>query len=87
MDNFAVLDGRGWQAHVYGEAAPGIAEACRERDVALHVFPWQTSMHRSGLRRNALYVVRPDGYVALASADAAPAELTRYMDALFPARR
>ena len=28
-DNFAVLDGRHWQVHVYGAPGPGLEEACR----------------------------------------------------------
>ena len=35
-------------------------------------------MHRSGLTRGALYLVRPDGYVALADSDGDPGRLGRY---------
>jgi hypothetical protein len=37
-------------------------------------------MQASGLRRGAVYLVRPDGYVALASAQASAAAIDDYLD-------
>jgi hypothetical protein len=43
-------------------------------------------MGRSGLVRGALYLVRPDGYMALADPDGDPERLGRYfMSRAFPA--
>ena len=64
-DNFALLDGRQWQVHVYGVAPSGLAETCRAQGLPLHVFAWRPAMGQAGLTENAVYVVRPDGYVAL----------------------
>ena len=80
VDNFAPLDGLAWQIHVYGRAAPEIETLCRERRLSLHVFPWRSGMRRAGLRRDALYLVRPDGHVALADAGADASTLMRYLD-------
>ena len=87
-DNFAPLTSLDWQVHVYGDAAPEVRAVCVARKLPLHVFPWHPGMNRAGLRRNALYLVRPDGYVALADADASVAALTSYLDTrkLTPAR-
>ena len=79
-DNFSPLRSIDWQAHVYGAAEPALERACASRHVALHVFPWTAGARRAGLRRNALYLVRPDGYVALADPGAHPANLERYLD-------
>jgi 2-polyprenyl-6-methoxyphenol hydroxylase-like FAD-dependent oxidoreductase len=68
-DNFTPLTSLAWQVHVYGEPRPGVAEACAALGLPLHVFAWRPSMRRPGLARGALYLVRPDGYVALADAD------------------
>ena len=38
-------------------------------------------MGRAGLRRNAVYLVRPDGYVALADPAGISAALISYLDA------
>jgi 2-polyprenyl-6-methoxyphenol hydroxylase-like FAD-dependent oxidoreductase len=77
-DNFAPLTALAWQVHVYGEPPRGVAEACGELGLPLDLFAWQPEMRRSGLMRGALYLVRPDGYVALADPDGDPERLGRY---------
>jgi hypothetical protein len=78
-DNFAPLASLTWQAHVYGEPRQGLAEVCRELQMPLHLFAWRPEMRRAGLRRGALYLVRPDGYVALAAPHADPERLRGYL--------
>jgi 2-polyprenyl-6-methoxyphenol hydroxylase-like FAD-dependent oxidoreductase len=79
QDNFAPLTLLKWQVHVYGEARPGVVEACAELELPLHLFGWQPEMRRAGLERAALYLIRPDGYVALADPEADPERLRRYV--------
>jgi 2-polyprenyl-6-methoxyphenol hydroxylase-like FAD-dependent oxidoreductase len=67
-DNFEPLDALDWQVHVYGVAGPALRGVAAERGLALHEFGWDRRSQASGLRRDALYLVRPDGYVALADA-------------------
>jgi hypothetical protein len=81
QDNFVPLTSLDWQVHVYGEVAPEVQAACEERQLPLHVFPWRSSMDRPGLRRRAVYLVRPDGYLALVENEPAAAALTSYLDA------
>jgi hypothetical protein len=77
-DNFAPLTSLAWQVHVYGEARAVLADACAELRLPLHAFAWQDAMRRPGLAKDALYLVRPDGYVALAEPSADPEQLRRY---------
>jgi 2-polyprenyl-6-methoxyphenol hydroxylase-like FAD-dependent oxidoreductase len=79
-DNFAPLTSLDWQVHVYGEASAEIRSTCQARTLPLHVFPWQPAVAATGLQRHAVYLVRPDGYVGLASTEGASA-LTSYLDA------
>lgn len=83
-DNFAPLTSLDWQVHVYGDAAPEVQAACDARKVPLHVFPWRTEVSRTGLQRNAVYLVRPDGYVALADPVGSATALTSYLNAREP---
>jgi hypothetical protein len=66
-DNFEPLQSLDWQAHVYGEADQDLEIACRELHLPLHSFAWSDGTKGAGLKRDALYLVRPDGYIALAS--------------------
>ena len=80
-DNFAPLTSMDWQVHVYGDAAPDLRTACGSRKLPLHIFPWRAEMARIGLQRNAAYLIRPDGYVALADREGSATALTSYLDA------
>jgi 2-polyprenyl-6-methoxyphenol hydroxylase-like FAD-dependent oxidoreductase len=77
-DNFAPLSAITWQVHVYGAARPELARWCADRNVALHVFAWAAQHEAAGLARDALYLLRPDTYVALADASGAPEAVDRY---------
>jgi 2-polyprenyl-6-methoxyphenol hydroxylase-like FAD-dependent oxidoreductase len=77
-DNFASLSAMIWQIHVYGTARPELAKWCADRSVKLHVFAWEAQHEAAGLARDALYLLRPDTYVALADVSGAPEAVDRY---------
>jgi 2-polyprenyl-6-methoxyphenol hydroxylase-like FAD-dependent oxidoreductase len=81
QDNFAPLASLDWQVHVYGEAPSEIEKACGARKLPLWIFPWRSHMRRAGLGHNAAYLIRPDGYVALASPAPSAASLISYLEA------
>ncbi|HMA02307.1 MAG TPA: FAD-dependent monooxygenase [Gemmatimonadaceae bacterium] len=66
-DNFAPLSSMDWQVHVYGEVSTSARTMCAELCMPLHSFAWAALAERAGLERSAIYLVRPDGYVALAA--------------------
>jgi 2-polyprenyl-6-methoxyphenol hydroxylase-like FAD-dependent oxidoreductase len=77
-DNFEPLAAMTWQVHVYGSPMPELRKWCSEHNIPLHIFDWRSDYERAGLARNALYLLRPDTYVALADATGALAALARY---------
>jgi 2-polyprenyl-6-methoxyphenol hydroxylase-like FAD-dependent oxidoreductase len=79
-DNFQPLHTPVWQAHVYGEARADLRRACTARSLPLHVFTWTPAARRQGLAKDALYLIRPDGYVGLASPNQDCEPLLRYME-------
>jgi 2-polyprenyl-6-methoxyphenol hydroxylase-like FAD-dependent oxidoreductase len=80
-DNFAPLTSVDWQVHVYGAASPEVQAVCEGRKLLLCVFPWRPEVNRTGLQRNAVYLIRPDGYVALADPAGSATAITSYLDA------
>ncbi len=79
-DNYPPLATLDWQVHVYGATRPALADLCDRRGIALHEFGWDEKAQSAGFARDALYLVRPDGYVAWADATALPARLAAYLD-------
>jgi 2-polyprenyl-6-methoxyphenol hydroxylase-like FAD-dependent oxidoreductase len=77
-DNFASLSAMIWQIHVYGTARPELAKWCADRGVTLHVFAWEAQHEAAGLARDALYLLRPDTYVAIADVSGSPDAVDRY---------
>jgi hypothetical protein len=77
-DNFAPLAVIAWQVHVYGAAKPAVTAWCERRGVPLHVFPWRAEYEAAGFARNALYLLRPDTYVAMADANGSVDALAQY---------
>jgi FAD binding domain len=80
-DNFKPLTSMDWQIHVYGEATPELSTLSGARKLPLHVFAWRAEMGRIGLARNAAYLIRPDGYVALADPEGSATAIASYLDA------
>ncbi|HEY2863116.1 MAG TPA: FAD-dependent monooxygenase [Casimicrobiaceae bacterium] len=80
-DNFAALAALDWQVHVYGVPSPDVTRLCAQRGIALHTFGWRHEMQTAGLARNAVYLIRPDGYVALADGSGSYGTLESYFDA------
>ncbi|MEA2796564.1 MAG: hypothetical protein QOI87_3944 [Bradyrhizobium sp.] len=78
VDNFASLATMSWQVHVYGSASAELAAWCAAQNVPLHIFHWRSEYEVAGLARDALYLLRPDTYVALAEGSGAPNALDRY---------
>ena len=64
--NFAPLKSLDWQIHVYGKAGQTLRQAAEDRGIALHEFPWSEAAQHAGFERDSMYLVRPDGHVAIA---------------------
>jgi 2-polyprenyl-6-methoxyphenol hydroxylase-like FAD-dependent oxidoreductase len=79
-DNFTPLTSLNWQVHVYGDAGAELKMLCDARKLPLHIFPWRTETERAGLRRDAVYLVRPDGYLAFVSPEGSAAAVAAYLD-------
>jgi hypothetical protein len=80
-DNFAPLTELDWQVHVYGEATNDLQKICTDRVLPLHVFAWRDDMARAGLSRNAVHLLRPDGYIAVAELQSQGGRIADYLDA------
>ncbi len=77
-DNFASLATMDWQVHVYGSASAELTAWCAAHGLPLQTLGWRSEYETTGLARDALYLLRPDSYVALVDAAGAPGAIERY---------
>ncbi len=66
-DNFKSLESLDWQIHIYGKANLDFKHSIQSLKLTLHEFDWNEMASRAGLAENAVYLIRPDGYIAYAS--------------------
>jgi 2-polyprenyl-6-methoxyphenol hydroxylase-like FAD-dependent oxidoreductase len=77
-DNFATFKAIDWQVHVYGTASQSLRDWCESAGLILHAFSWRSSYRKVGLSRNAMYLLRPDTYIAYAASEQNPQLLKSY---------
>src|SRR5437899_1081653 len=80
VDNYEPLKAMSWQVHVYGAASLQLKTWCQERGLPLYVFAWRPQYGQAGLAQDALYLIRPDTYVALAQGSGVVDSLRRYFE-------
>ncbi len=80
QDNFASLVSMRWQVHIYGKTSVQVKSLCDKRDIEQYVFEWNGMAKNVGLKENAVYVIRPDGYVGMAEPAADVAKIAAYLD-------
>lgn len=78
VDNYDSLSAITWQVHVYGTAKDSVVNWCAAHGIPLHVFHWAKAYDEAGLARDAVYLIRPDTYVALAEPSGNAEALERY---------
>jgi 2-polyprenyl-6-methoxyphenol hydroxylase-like FAD-dependent oxidoreductase len=78
-DNFKSLQLLDWQIHIYGESRADFKESITALGLKLNEFLWNEEANKAGLEKNAVYLIRPDGYVAYASSVQDSNELENFL--------
>jgi 2-polyprenyl-6-methoxyphenol hydroxylase-like FAD-dependent oxidoreductase len=79
-DNFDTFKSISWQVHVYGTASKSLRDWCKNVGLILHAFPWHRAYDHAGLVCDAMYLLRPDTYIALAAGEQEPETLRGYFE-------
>jgi 2-polyprenyl-6-methoxyphenol hydroxylase-like FAD-dependent oxidoreductase len=69
-----------WNVQVYGSAEPALIDGCKRKDLPLTTFAWRKEYDDAGFKENAMYLLRPDTYVAFASKDQAVEKLDQFFE-------
>ena len=82
VDNFDALRRIAWQVHVTGTPSARLQAWCAAEGIELSAFAWSPAWQAAGFARDAAYLLRPDGYVAVAAPDGDPDAFDRLFLAL-----
>jgi 2-polyprenyl-6-methoxyphenol hydroxylase-like FAD-dependent oxidoreductase len=77
-DNYQSLAAMDWQLHIYGSPRPELKTWCAARNLRVCAMNWRSDHERVGLVRDAVYLLRPDTYVALADPSGSATAVDRY---------
>ncbi|ATY61119.1 family FAD-binding monooxygenase [Cordyceps militaris] len=78
QDNHQSLAHIEWQLHVYGTADEQLTTWCKAAGLRLTVLEWAPEYATAGLLKDAVYLLRPDTYVALIDTEADPTNIEQY---------
>ena len=78
--NFEPLVSRQWQVHCYGSTAPALNDLLTQKNIPLYNFEWGPEAAAAGYVKNALYIIRPDGYIGLADRSGNIQKISDYCD-------
>jgi hypothetical protein len=81
LDNHSVLVPFDWNAQIFGKASSEIKEFCVQKGISLQVFPWSYDAQKAGFTENAIYLVRPDGYIGFTNPAPCAKALAEYFSA------
>jgi len=79
QNNFQPLNSLDWQIHIYGVANSAFRGLSARWRLPLCVFESTKQTESAGFVPDALYLVRPDGHIALAQPEQNLQELERYL--------
>lgn len=78
LNNFKPLASRTWQIHIYGTASNKLKFVAQALSLPIIEFNWVNEAGDKVLQQDALYLIRPDGYIALMEAHQDVAVLKDY---------
>jgi 2-polyprenyl-6-methoxyphenol hydroxylase-like FAD-dependent oxidoreductase len=77
-------EGVRWRLHVFGTASSELKVFCDDHGIALSVCAWSPRFDALGLVRDAVYLTRPDTYLAFAAIGQEVSSLSAYMAQFYP---
>lgn len=79
-ENYKPLQSVDWQLHLYGETTPSLRKFADKNAMVLHEVKWTPDMGKSGIQKNSVFLVRPDGYIAVAGTPQEVDKMQAFLD-------
>lgn len=80
FDNYQSLKSMDWHIHIYGAASENFSSVASFRGLFIYEFNWSQKAAEKGFLKDAFYLIRPDGYIALIDAKQNSLVLKKYLN-------
>lgn len=80
QDNYESLKTLDWHIHIYGKAEQTFSSVASFRGFRIYEFEWTKNAEAKGFLKDAFYLIRPDGHIALAGTRQNPHLLKKYLN-------
>ena len=80
VQNYEPLISMQWQVHCYGSPATALNNLLSEKNIPLYIFEWGPEAKAAGYGKDAIFIVRPDGYIGLADGTGDMIKISAYCD-------
>ena len=81
-DNYVPLREMTWQIHILGTATKELVDWCEAHAIPLHNMAWKQEYADKGFAENAVYLIRPDTWIAMVDQQGRLSAITDYFTAL-----
>ncbi len=71
-----------WQIHILGTATKELVDWCEAHAIPLHNMAWKQEYADKGFAENAVYLIRPDTWIAMVDQQGRLSAITDYFTAL-----
>ena len=68
-DNYAPLEGAEFHYQLYGQTSAEMRRFMQKSSFALHEFNWTAAVKKTGISKNTVMLIRPDGHIAAIAGD------------------
>ena len=80
FDNYTSLNGLEWHIQIYGRVHSNFNSVANFRGFRIYEFEWGVMAEEAGFAKDAFYLVRPDGHIALCDLQQNPSVLKQYLN-------
>jgi 2-polyprenyl-6-methoxyphenol hydroxylase-like FAD-dependent oxidoreductase len=67
-----------WNIQVFGKVHNNLKRYCDKSHIRLEHYPWNNKFQQKGIKKNFIYLIRPDGYIGLIDPKGKPENIQKY---------
>lgn len=67
-----------WSVQVFGKASKSLISYCDRKRIRLDHFFWKKKFEKKGIKKNVVYLIRPDGYIGFVDPEGKVENIQRY---------